>query len=196
MLVSNKIIAAYGGSINEYEKGSYIFYEGSKPNYFFQVIKGSVKVIQYNDKGNEILLGLFSSGETFGEPPLIANKPYPSYAVAYTNVELYKISRDNFLKILDIYPEIMKRLLFSLSNRIIAKSNSSKILISNNAEEKLLRLFYNLKNDQGNISPMIVPYTRQQIANITGLRVETVIRTISKLSGDNKLKIVNRKIQI
>ncbi|MFZ1228124.1 MAG: cyclic nucleotide-binding domain-containing protein [Saprospiraceae bacterium] len=50
MLVSNKIIAAYGGSINEYEKGSYIFYEGSKPNYFFQVIKGSVKVIQYNDK--------------------------------------------------------------------------------------------------------------------------------------------------
>ena len=47
-----------------------------------------VKVIQYNDKGNEILLGLFSSGETFGEPPLIANKPYPSYAVAYTNVKL------------------------------------------------------------------------------------------------------------
>ncbi|MBK8604199.1 MAG: winged helix-turn-helix domain-containing protein [Saprospiraceae bacterium] len=43
---------------------------------------------------------------------------------------------------------------------------------------------------------MIVPYTRQQIANITGLRVETVIRTIIKLSGDNKLKIVNRKIQI
>jgi len=90
----------------------------------------------------------------------------------------------------------MKRLLFSISKRIISKTNSSKILISNNAEEKLLRLFYNLKNDQGNISPMIVPYTRQQIANITGLRVETVIRTIIKLSGDNKLKIVNRKIQI
>lgn len=66
MLVSNKIIAAYGGSINEYEKGSYIFYEGSKPNYFFQVIKGSVKVIQYNDKGNEILLGLFSSEKLLG----------------------------------------------------------------------------------------------------------------------------------
>ncbi len=41
-----------------------------------------------------------------------------------------------------------------------------------------------------------VPFTRQQIADMTGLRVETVIRAVKKLEDDGKLKIVGHKIQL
>lgn len=34
----------------------------------------------------------------------------------------------------------------------------------------------------------IVPFTRQQIANMSGLRVETVIRTVKKMESDGKLQ--------
>ena len=40
----------------------------------------------------------------------------------------------------------------------------------------------------------IVPYTRQQIADMSGLRVETVIRTVKKMETDGKVKIIDRKI--
>jgi CRP/FNR family transcriptional regulator, cyclic AMP receptor protein len=42
----------------------------------------------------------------------------------------------------------------------------------------------------------VVPFTRQQLADMSGLRVETVIRTIKKMEGDGKLKIVGRKIKL
>ena len=40
----------------------------------------------------------------------------------------------------------------------------------------------------------LVPFTRQEIANFTGLRVETVIRVISKMKANKKIDIVNHKI--
>jgi CRP-like cAMP-binding protein len=36
--------------------------------------------------------------------------------------------------------------------------------------------------------------TRQQLANMTGLRVETVIRTIKQMEKDEKLSIVRGKV--
>jgi len=39
-----------------------------------------------------------------------------------------------------------------------------------------------------------IELTRQQIANLTGLRVETVIRTLKKMEKENSIKIENRRI--
>ena len=41
-----------------------------------------------------------------------------------------------------------------------------------------------------------IPYTRQQIADMTGLRVETVIRTVKKLQREGKLEIRQHKIYL
>jgi len=40
----------------------------------------------------------------------------------------------------------------------------------------------------------LVPFTRQEIANFTGLRVETVIRAFAKMKLDKKIDIINHKI--
>ena len=40
----------------------------------------------------------------------------------------------------------------------------------------------------------IVPFTRQQIADMSGLRVETVIRTVKKMEEEGKLRVISRKI--
>jgi len=48
-----------------------------------------------------------------------------------------------------------------------------------------------LGNDQEDFE---VPFTRQQIANMTGLRVETVIRAVKKMQHDKVLKIEGGKI--
>jgi CRP/FNR family transcriptional regulator, cyclic AMP receptor protein len=39
-----------------------------------------------------------------------------------------------------------------------------------------------------------VPFTRQQMADMTGLRVETVIRAVSKLKDEGKIQVVKHKI--
>ncbi|MFN7791910.1 MAG: helix-turn-helix domain-containing protein, partial [Cyclobacteriaceae bacterium] len=41
-----------------------------------------------------------------------------------------------------------------------------------------------------------VPLTRQQIADMVGMRVETVIRTVKKLEDSGKVRLVNHKILV
>ncbi|OWP79845.1 Crp/Fnr family transcriptional regulator, partial [Flavobacterium covae] len=41
---------------------------------------------------------------------------------------------------------------------------------------------------------IFIPFTRQEIANFTGLRVETVIRACSKLKKTGIIEIINHKI--
>jgi len=45
-----------------------------------------------------------------------------------------------------------------------------------------------------NKSNFCVPFTRQQLADMTGLRVETVIRTVKQLQKEGKLEIKEHKI--
>lgn len=41
-----------------------------------------------------------------------------------------------------------------------------------------------------------VPFSRRQLANLTGLRIETVIRAVKKLESEQRLKILNRRIYV
>ena len=62
---------------------------------------------------------------------------------------------------------------------------------------RILRFFDYLKNDVHKLtinSNFQIPYTRQQIADILGLRVETVIRSIKSLENKGEVKIISRKV--
>ena len=59
-----------------------------------------------------------------------------------------------------------------------------------------LLLFLNLYADykEGKEEKMVIELTRKELSNMTGLRIETIIRTIKKMEKDGKLKIVNGKV--
>jgi CRP-like cAMP-binding protein len=57
-----------------------------------------------------------------------------------------------------------------------------------------------MKYFKSKISPkqsekIIIPFTRQQLADMTGLRVETVIRTIKRMEKERKLELQGHKIK-
>jgi CRP-like cAMP-binding protein len=62
-------------------------------------------------------------------------------------------------------------------------------------EHRILTLLRYLKNQNGH-AEFVVDITRQQIAELTGLRVETVIRCIKKLETQKILQLENHKIII
>ncbi|WP_229048068.1 helix-turn-helix domain-containing protein [Chryseobacterium arthrosphaerae] len=67
---------------------------------------------------------------------------------------------------------------------------------SQNPAIRLKGLMDYLKSFQDDVTPysFMVPLTRQQMASLTGLCVETAIRTIKHMEKDKILKIENRKI--
>ena len=77
-----------------------------------------------------------------------------------------KLSKDKFSKILDEYPSIQKSFLLLLANKIHSKSNTSKEIINQKPEFRILVFLNTYKRKSAcHDQKVLIPYTRQEIAN-------------------------------
>lgn len=195
MQIDLDLLYTWGAIAKQYAKHEIIFEEDAHAHYYHQIISGGVRMYNTNEEGKEFTQGVFCQGQSFGEPAIIIDKTYPARAETIQDSVIIKLSKENFFKLLDEYPLIQKSLLRLMATRIHTKSNSSKEIINQNPEFRLLAFINTFKKSsppqQGKL---LIPFTRQEIANFTGLRVETVIRAFSKLNASNKIEIINHKV--
>ncbi len=193
-MINVDLLKNYGASEKKISKKEMLFQEGDSANFYYQIISGEMKMNNYDDNGNETIQGLFSEGQSFGEPAILGNFDYPANGEAITEVVLIRLSKDRFLLLLQEHPEISIEMLSILSKRLRFKAILSKEVKSYNAEHRILTLLKVLKENTDNSTEIEVKISRQTIANLTGLRVETVIRSIKQLEAEKKLKIKKSKI--
>ncbi|MGD1317747.1 Crp/Fnr family transcriptional regulator [Chryseobacterium sp. 2R14A] len=196
MLIDENILLKYGAIVAEYEHGEEIFNEGGSPKYYFQIRTGIVELNNYDVDGKEFTQHILFKGQSIGESFLFADMPYTVNAIAKSACDIIKISKYSFLKLLDENPEISLKLFKLIAERLSDKYSMMFTLISQEPESKIKSILNYLKKNSNHDSPFTyeVPLTRKQIANLTGLRVETVIRTVKRMANNNKLKIRNRRI--
>ena len=147
--------------------------------------------------GQEFIQGLFSAGESFGEPALIGNFPYPGTAQAIGVCKVWKLPSDHFFRMLEENFDLHLRLTRVLCQRLRYKSMVLSEISSHDPDHRIYTLlkYYKEKNAQpGDDSRIRIPFTRQQIADMSGLRVETVIRTVKKMEKEGKLVLDGHKI--
>jgi CRP/FNR family transcriptional regulator len=196
MQIDLDLLFSWGAVAKKYKKNEVVFDEAQDAHFYYQIMDGSVRMYNSNEEGKEFTQGLFCKGESFGSPPLFIDQQYPSKAVCIQDCTIVKLSKDKFLKILDEFPNILKSFLILLANKIHSKSTTSKEIINQKPEFRILAFLksYKRKSKYDNADKILIPYTRQEIANYTGLRVETVIRTVTKMNASKKVEIINHKI--
>lgn len=195
MNIDIDILKSYGASIRNYKKGEYIFREGDPARYFYQVIDGQVKTSCSNEDGKTFTFMIFKHGDSFGEPSVFLNKTYPFNAIADTDCIVLSLNKDAFIKFINDHPTFQMQLLYVFANRLYHKTLTSKLIISENPEKRIHDFLIKYKKENSpDEDPVLIRYTRQEIADFTGLRVETIIRTIRKMHKENKLTIKDRKV--
>lgn len=195
MQIDYNVLIAYGGVAKKFAKGDYIFIEDAIPNFYYQVIEGEVKVYSSNSNGKEIIQGIFTVGQSFGEPPLLLDKPYPSSAVAITPLVVIRLSKEKLNNILKDFPEIAHSFILTFAERMYNKASIALIRIGTTPEEIIEQFLHKYKQEhKPNHKQIHIPYTRQQIADFTSLRVETVIRTLKKMSDKKIVQIIDHKL--
>lgn len=193
-MIPEGLLHQYGASVKRLKKGQMLFFEGDDPVFHYQVKSGSIKMFNYGEEEQEVLQGIFGPGQSFGEPALLGRFPYPACAQAIENSEVYRLSHDIFEKLLAENAAISLALLKTLSNRLRFKTMLSKEIKGYHAAHRILTLIDYMKKESKTPGLYEVKITRQTIADLTGLRVETVIRTIQDLKKTGELVAKGRKI--
>ena len=185
-----------GGTIKRFDTKSSIFSEGSECIYYHQLISGRIAWENSNEEGKEFIQKIIEPGECFGELPLFDDEVYAADAIALESSEVARLPKSIFLQILRENPDIHFQFSRVLAQRLRFDFRLLKSFAFENPEERIRTLLSYLKNQQRSKSPMQVMLTRQQIANMTGLRVETVIRAIIALDKKGELSINQGKVYI
>lgn len=186
-----ELLFSFGAICKNYDKGEVLFYEGDKALFYYQVVEGRVKMYNINDDGKEYTQGYFSEGQGFGEPPLLIDEAYPASAMAIQDAKVMRLHKDLFWRALDNNPKIERRFLKLMARRIHNKATTSKDIINQKPEFRIQAFLDSYKKSREKEQ---IEFTRQEIANFTGLRVESVIRTLMKMKQKKVVEIINHKI--
>ncbi|WP_343680784.1 Crp/Fnr family transcriptional regulator [Chryseobacterium arthrosphaerae] len=195
-MIIEQLLISFGAETKNYKAGDIIFREEEFPLYYYQIKTGKIKLNNYTEDGKEFIQNIFSDRHSFGESLLFVDRPYPMNAVAMEESVIFRMPRQNFLNLIRDNPEISLNIYQCLAERMYYKYIMFYNLSFQNPVSKLKLLMDYLKSYHEDKAPYSfqVPLTRQQLASLTGLCVETVIRTIKQMEKEKIVKIEKRKI--
>ncbi|MGO3182884.1 MAG: Crp/Fnr family transcriptional regulator [Aequorivita sp.] len=193
-MIPENLLLDFGATIENMDASEFILSEGRRADFYFQIKTGEVKMYNLNDQGKEFVQGMFYDGESFGEPPLLGDFKYPASAATVKPTQLYKLPKTKLFELLTKNPKVNLKFTKALAKRLYYKATILKEISVHPPEHRILALIDFLKKKYGSKDLFQVELTRQQIADLTGQRVETVIRAVKQLEQDGELKIINRKV--
>jgi CRP/FNR family transcriptional regulator, cyclic AMP receptor protein len=194
-MIDINILLACGATYKKVEKDEVIFEEGSHCLYYYQLIEGRVKWVNINEAGKEFIQNIIEPGESFGELPLFDDGVYAASSIADKNSLVIRLPKLAFINLLHEFPEMHFKFTRLLAFRLRYKFLILKTIASENPQARIVALLNYLKEENHNNGcKMEIKLTRQQIANMTGLRVETVIREIKKLNRNHFVSIEKGKV--
>ena len=199
-MIQEGLLVQYGATERYFDKEEIIFEQGSYARYYYQVKTGEVKMCNHSQDGKEFIQSIFLPGNSFGEPAILGDFTFPVDAVALKKSSIWLLPIERFFKLLEENPNTHLSVSKALSHRLRYKAIIASEISTENAPHRIITLLqfvktqvYHETNEPFNFE---VKLSRQQIGDLTGLRVETVIRTLKRLEKERQVKITNRKIYI
>ena len=165
-----------------------IYFEGDPGDHLYLVAIGKVKLMRHAASGREVLLDILRGGEYFGNLTSINNRSYTETAVAQTDCCILQISAQNFEKVLIRYPDVTLKVLKAVGQRLEESQEIIKQLSAYTADQRVAATLIRLAKKMGEQKQagMLIqlPFSRQDLAAMTGTTVETVSRVMSRFSAE------------
>jgi len=181
-----------GFAVKTFQKDAIIYEPGMQPRYVYFIKSGEVRMVTISDEGKEFIQGVFKAGQYFGEPALLINRPYLALTIINKVSQIIQVSKDDFYSLIENEPGFSMSIIKTLSKRLFYKSMMLEELANEKAEHRLLTIINYLLAEVKVGEQLKV--TRQELADMTGLRVETVIRGVKLLASKEEISMARGKI--
>jgi len=168
-------------SIHKYEKDACLFMKGDTSDHLLILIEGIVSVFKHDNKGNEIIIGLFRPYSMLAEPAILKGVPFPSTAVFKSKGAVIKVRLDAFKEDFLRDPHISYEVIQSLLGKIQLLQHNIHLNIASSAKEKILHFY----QQNGSFSSELKNY---EIASLLGMTAETFSRNLKQLQHEGKIE--------
>lgn len=180
-------------SVEYLTPGQPLFFEGDGAKHVFEVLEGTLRIFRIISDGRRIITGFLHAGDIVG---VSLRRDYLYSAEAITATKVRRLTRKSFEAAVADSEELRPQVFAHVCDEMAAAQDQMVLLSCKNAEERLCSFFLKyLKRamSRGALEPIIeLPMTRLDMADYLGLTIETVSRTITKLTGKGVLSSAGR----
>lgn len=188
------------GTRKSYNKNEVILMEEEIGTALFVIIKGKVKVARSSNDGREVILTILSESDFFGEMAILDGQTRSATVTALEDTELFLLQRNDFINLLQTYPEVSITLLQELTKRLRVSDAKIKALSLKDAEGKVATVILQIADDVGKIKQGKVEIEKmplqQDLANMAGTSRETISRTLHSFAKKGLIELDGSKLRI
>jgi len=177
--------------MRHFKAGQFIYHMGQPANSLYTIGEGQVTISTVTLDGREKILGLFKSGDAFGElfvPEEVRGK---TEAKARTDVWLCALTERDFFSICKQKPEVAINFIRVLMRRVHELQEEIEDLAFSTARERLLKLLNRLcaeYQERAGAQVCTVRFSQDELGRILGLTRERVNAVVNGLKEQGILE--------
>jgi len=182
-------------SVRSYGAREVVVTQGDPAHSLFAIVRGRLKVSSCGPDGRDVVLGIMSEGEVFGEIALLDGGMRSATCTAIEACELLAIERSQFLQMLEQTPAIAVKLLHVLSGRLRRLSQRSEDAAFLDVPSRLARSLLDLASRFGERTSsttgvyIALKLSQQELGDLVGATRESVNKHLSDWSRQGFLQM-------
>ena len=180
------------------ESQEIIFRQGETSDWLYVVRAGQLKLSVTGPGGREQIMRIAIAGQLIGYDT-IDDLNHPYTATALTPVRLCGIRHRDMLRVLEENLEVSRRMVQLLNQELVQAQALIHILGQKSSAEKIALFLLSLVPKHGHDSPQLdipLSLSRQEMADMLGLTVETVSRLMAELKRERIIEAPRGHIRI
>ena len=181
-------------------RGEILFHKGDAPSGFYLVLDGQVKLALTSARGNEKVVDVIGSGQTFGEAVMFMDATHVVFAQALVETRLLLISRTVLLGELEKDPQLARKMLAALSMRLHHLIADVEAYSLHSGRQRiigyLLREHDDSDADEKKELAVRLPTSKGVVASRLNLTQEHFSRILHELSDSGLIVVEGRTIRI
>ena len=181
-------------------RGEILFHKGDAPSGFYLVLDGQVKLALTSARGNEKVVDVIGSGQTFGEAVMFMDATHVVFAQALVETRLLLISRTVLLGELENDPQLARKMLAALSMRLHHLIADVEAYSLHSGRQRiigyLLREHDDSDADEKKELAVRLPTSKGVVASRLNLTQEHFSRILHELSDSGLIVVEGRTIRI
>lgn len=162
-------------------RGELLFVQGDPATSFFVVLDGWVKVYRLTPSGGEVVVAIFTRGQSFAEAAAFVGGRFPASAEAVTDGRILKLQSSNLLRLIRKNPDIGLAMLASTSMHLHMLVQQIEQLKAHTGAQRVAEFLSSLTDIQHGKCTLALPYDKALIAGRLGMQPESLSRAFAKL---------------
>jgi len=180
------------------DKGGILFFQSDPSEFAYIMRVGNISIVLSSSDGRDMVINEMRPGDIFGELGILTAQPRSTSAIARADSEMLVIPRQTFLEVVDLEPQLARRILQITAERLQRSGEREGALAFMDAQARLARLLLELEKEEADKG--YVTISQDELAHRTGLIRQTVAKALGRwrrvgwlITGRGRILILNRK---